>query len=190
MFSRTAWSPCWNSGPRWSWPRCAPSPPAPSGKWCTLPTWQPGRICLSRWALRGWCDGAPSAGWGTAGWWALESMCQTPGCRCCSPLHLSRERKVWLGAKYRQVCSQPGFLTMKWSLLTFEVDLDDVAVAHQVATGQQLRHFRGVGANHLAHPVARDAVRAETQAGVRVHSEHVLLQECKGLLGLKRLTID
>lgn len=41
---------------------------------------------------------------------------------------------------------------------TFEVDLNDVVVAHQVAAGQQLRHFGGVGANHVAHPVADDAV--------------------------------
>lgn len=61
--------------------------------------------------------------------------------------------------------------------LTFEVDLDDVVVAHQVPAGQQLRHFGGVGANHVAHPVADDAVGAEAQAGQRVHPEHVLLQE-------------
>lgn len=88
------------------------------------------------------------------------------------------------------VCSQPGFLTLKWLFHTFEVDLDDVAVAHQVAAGQQLRHFRGVGADHLAHPVARDTVGAETQTGKRVNSEHVLLEGCKGTSGLKRWTID
>lgn len=59
--------PCWNSGPRWSWPHCAPSLPAPSGKWCTLPAWQPWRTCRCRWVLRGWSDDAPSADWGTAG---------------------------------------------------------------------------------------------------------------------------
>lgn len=63
---------------------------------------------------------------------------------------------------------------------TFEVDLDDVVVAHQVAAGQQLRHFGGVRANHLAHPVADDAVWAETQAGQRVHPKHILLQGGEG----------
>lgn len=58
---------------------------------------------------------------------------------------------------------------------TFEADPDDVAVAYQVAAGQQLRHFRGVRAHHLAHSIADDAVRAETQAGVRIHPKHVLL---------------
>lgn len=62
------------------------------------------------------------------------------------------------------------------SLATFEVDPDDVVVAHQVAAGQQLGHLGGVRADHLAHPVAHDAVRAEAQAGVRVHPEHVLLR--------------
>lgn len=62
---------------------------------------------------------------------------------------------------------------------TFEVDPDDVAVAHQVAAGQQLRHFRGVRADHFAHSVADDAVGAETQAGVRIHPKHVLLQSTR-----------
>lgn len=63
---------------------------------------------------------------------------------------------------------------------TFEVDPDDVAFAHQVAAGQQLRHFRGVRADHLAHSVADDAVGAETQAGVRIHPKHVLLRGSSG----------
>lgn len=62
------------------------------------------------------------------------------------------------------------------SWLTFKVDLDDVVATHQVAAGQQLRHFRGVGANHLTHPVADNTVWAETQAGQRIHAEYILLQ--------------
>lgn len=59
---------------------------------------------------------------------------------------------------------------------TFEIDPDDVIIAHQVAAGQQLRHLRGVRADHLAHSVADDAVWAETQASVRIHPEHILLR--------------
>jgi len=88
--------PCWNSGQHWNWPHYAQSLPAPSGKWCTQPTWQRGRIFLCHWVLRGWSDDAPSTGWGTAGLWALEWGCQTQGCLCCSPSHLWWEREETL----------------------------------------------------------------------------------------------
>lgn len=73
--------------------------------------------------------------------------------------------------------------------LTLEVDPDDVAVAHQVAAGQQLRHFRGVRAHHLTHSVADDAVGAETQAGVRIHPKHVLLRGSGGARADAELTL-
>lgn len=168
---------CWSSGPRWNWPRCAPSLPAPSGKWCTPPAWWPEKISLCRWALRGWYDGAPSGGWGTAGWWVWGSACRTPGCQYCSHSRLKwgrNQENDHLMSVYSSPFQSPGSAFPRYH--TFEVDPDDIAVTHQVAAGQQLRHFGGVRADHLAHSVADDAVGAETQASVRIHPEHILLR--------------
>lgn len=62
--------------------------------------------------------------------------------------------------------------SLKWkrlrtdgACLTFERDVDDVVLPHQVSTRQEFRKFRKVRALHFPHPVAHYTVRIQAQTG-------------------------
>lgn len=68
--------------------------------------------------------------------------------------------------------------TTRWRHCTFELHVDSVAVAHKVATRQQLRSVGGAGTSrpvHLTNIVSLHTVGVQAQLAARVHMTHVLL---------------